>query len=52
MAEHHPTVFRGPDTPEAFLADRQRFWESWTHFTQVSVIFLIVLLVGMALFLL
>ncbi len=52
MAEHQSTVFRGPDTPEAFLADRQRFWESWTHFTLGSVIFLVLLLIGMAVFLL
>jgi hypothetical protein len=52
MAEHQPTMFRGPETPEAFLADRQRFWDSWTHFTLGSVIAIIVLLVLMALFLL
>ena len=52
MAEHQTTVFRGPETPEAFLADRQRFWESWTHFTLGSIIFLVLLLVAMAVFLL
>jgi len=52
MAEHHSTVFHGPETPEAFLADRQRFWEAWTHFTLGSVIFLVVLLIAMAVFLL
>ena len=40
------------ETPEAFLADRQRFWASFTHFTLGSVIFIIVLLVLMAVFLL
>jgi len=40
------------ETPEAFLADRQRFWGSFTRFTLGSVIFIIVLLVLMAIFLL
>ncbi len=52
MAEHQTTVFRGPETPEAFLADRQRFWHAWTSFTLGSVIFLVLLLIGMAVFLL
>jgi hypothetical protein len=54
MSEHSPAV-RPPmltETPEAFLADRQRFWNSFTHFTLGSVIFIILLLVGMAIFLL
>lgn len=51
MAEHQTTVFRGPETPEAFLADRQRFWEGWTRFTRGSLIFLILLLIAMAVFL-
>lgn len=43
----------GPvETPEAFLADRQRFWSGFTHFTLGSVIFLVILLVLMAVFLL
>ena len=40
------------ETPEAFLADRQRFWNGFTHFTLGVVICLIILLVGMAIFLL
>ncbi len=40
------------ETPEAFLADRQRFWSSFTHFTLGSVVSVIVLLVAMAIFLL
>jgi hypothetical protein len=41
-----------PLTEDAFLADRQRFWAGFTSFTLFSVIALVVLLVGMALFLL
>lgn len=54
MSEHsqaaHPPM--RVETPEAFLADRQRFWSSFTHFTLVSVIFVVLLLVLMAIFLL
>jgi hypothetical protein len=40
------------ETPEEFLADRQRFWDGFTHFTLASVIFIVALLVAMAIFLL
>ena len=50
MAQHSVTV-SGPETPEEFLADRERFWHAWTRFTVGAVIFLIVLLVLMAWFL-
>jgi hypothetical protein len=54
MSEHsHAANPPAPaETPEAFLADRQRFWNGFTHFTLGSVIFIIVLLVAMAIFLL
>ena len=51
MAEQS-TRFHGPDTQEAFLADRQRFWGGFTHATVGTVIFMVVLLVAMATFLL
>jgi hypothetical protein len=50
MAEHS-TSFHGPETPEQFLADRQRMWDGFTGATVGSIIFMIVLLVGMAVFL-
>jgi hypothetical protein len=40
------------ETPEAFLADRQNFWHGFTMFTLVSVIVVVLILVGMAIFLL
>jgi hypothetical protein len=40
------------ETPEAFLADRQSFWHGFTIFTLGSVIVIVLLLVGMAVFLL
>jgi hypothetical protein len=45
------TRFTGPETPEAFLADRQKFWASFTSFTVGTAIFLVVLLILMGLFL-
>jgi len=51
MAEHS-SVFTGPETQEAFLADRARFLHGFTRFTLGVVIFLVLLLVGMAVFLL
>jgi hypothetical protein len=54
MSEHsqaaHPPM--RTETPEAFLADRQRFWSGFTHFTLASVIFVVLVLVLMAIFLL
>ena len=40
------------ETPEAFLADRQSFWSGFTKFTLACVIFIVLLLIGMAVFLL
>ena len=54
MSEHSH-VAHAPmqaETPEEFLADRQSFWNGFTKFTLWSVIFIVVLLVLMAIFLL
>jgi hypothetical protein len=51
MAEHS-TVFHGPDSQEAFLADRERFLHSFTRFTLGTVVVIVFVLVGMAVFLL
>ena len=48
-AAHPPTR---AETPEAFLADRQSFWNGFTKFTLWSVILIVLLLVAMAVFLL
>ncbi|HTI82850.1 MAG TPA: hypothetical protein VL614_20550 [Acetobacteraceae bacterium] len=54
MSDHtattHPVTQE--ETPEAFLADRERFWSGFTHFTLGSTIFIVVLLILMAIFLL
>ena len=51
MADNN-TSFDGPDTPEAFLADRQRMWGGFTNATLYATIAMIALLAGMGLFLL
>ena len=51
MAEQN-TGFHGPDTPEAFLADRQRFWNGFTRANVITATCVAVLLIGMAIFLL
>jgi hypothetical protein len=49
---HQPTIFRGPDTEEAFYADKVRFWAGVNKAIVGTVIFVVVVLVGMAVFLL
>jgi len=50
MAEQS-TIFTGPDTPEAFLADRQRAFQGFVQFTTICSIFLVILLSLMGIFL-
>ena len=54
MSEHShaASAQMGAETPEAFLADRERFWSGFTHFTLGCVIFVVLVLVLMAIFLL
>lgn len=52
MASHGTTRFTGPDTIEALTEDRQRMWSGFTSATTAAVIFMAVLLIGMAVFLL
>ncbi len=44
----HSSVFTGPNTQQDFLVDRERFLHGFTRFTFGVVIFLVLLLVGMA----
>ena len=53
MADHGATrEFTGPTTPEAYFEDRERVWSAFTNATLAGIIFVIVLLVAMAVFLL
>jgi hypothetical protein len=44
MAEQN-TVFRGPDTQEAFFAEKMRFWGGVNKATVATIIFMILLLI-------
>jgi hypothetical protein len=46
-----PVTATGPETEEAFLADRQRFWLSFTSFTFWAATCIVILLILMAIFL-
>ncbi len=46
-----PLMFRGPETEEDFLADRQRFWFSFTRFVVGIVGLIVVFLILMTVFL-
>ena len=52
MASHGTARYTGPETIEALTEDREKMWHTFTGVTTGSVIFMIVLLVGMAFFLL
>jgi hypothetical protein len=52
MAENTSARFSGADTVEALTADREKMWHGFTSATLGLVIFMIVLLVLMAFFLL
>lgn len=54
MSDHSAaaSTTRHDETPEEFLADRQVFWNGFTRFTLWCAIFIVLLLVGMAVFLL
>lgn len=41
----------GPNTPEAFIADREIFWGRFTRFIVFAVAGVAVVLIGMAIFL-
>jgi hypothetical protein len=47
MSEH-TTVVTEQETPEAFLADRQRFWTSFTHFVLATLAGVLLILIGLA----
>ncbi len=52
MADHPtPHASSGPTTTEAFTADREMFWGTFTRTVVYAVIALVVLLVLMAIFL-
>jgi hypothetical protein len=52
MASHGTTHYTGPETIEAVTADKEKMWATFTSATTGTVVFMVVLLVGMAFFLL
>ncbi len=52
MADQTMTRSSGPDSLEAFTADRMKMWKGFTSATTGAVIFMAVLLTLMAVFLL
>ncbi len=50
MAQH-PIMFRAPETEQDFLADRQRFWFSFTRFVTTAVGLIVLFLILMTVFL-
>lgn len=52
MADHETARYAGPENMEDLIADRQKMWAGFTSATTGAVIFMIVLLIGMAVFLL
>lgn len=52
MASHGNPRYTGPETIEALTADRERVWAGFTSATTGAVVLVIVILVGMAVFLL
>jgi hypothetical protein len=46
-----PVTATGPETEEAFLADRQRFWLGFTSFTFWAVVLVVIILILMVIFL-
>ena len=51
MAQY-PSMASGPETEQAFFADRERFWHAWTRFAVVAATGVAILLILMAVFLL
>jgi hypothetical protein len=52
MASHGTARYTGPETIEALTADREKMWATFTSATTGAIIFMVVLLIGMAWFLL
>jgi hypothetical protein len=52
MADQTTTIVTEIETPEAFLAEREKFWASWTRFVFGVAVALVVLLIALAYFLL
>ena len=52
MTSHRTARYTGPDTIEALIADREKMWHGFTNATTGAIIVMVILLAGMAIFLL
>ena len=52
MASHGSSRYTGPETIEALTADREKMWTGFTSATTGAVVLVVVILVGLAVFLL
>jgi hypothetical protein len=52
MASHGTPRYEGPETIEDLTVDRERMWHGFTSATTGVVVFMVILLIGMAVFLL
>ena len=52
MASHSNAPYTGPESVEALTDDRLRMWSGFTNAIVAAVVFVILVLVGMAVFLL
>ena len=52
MSSHGTARYTGPETIEALTADREKMWHGFTSATTGALTCIVVLLVGMAFFLL
>jgi len=52
MASQGTARYTGPDTIEALTAEREKMWAGFTTAVAGAVVFMVVLLIGMAVFLL
>jgi hypothetical protein len=52
MANHVATRFSGPQTEDALTAEREKMWAGFAKATTATVIFVVLLLIAMAVFLL
>jgi hypothetical protein len=52
MASQGTSRYTGPETIEALIADREKMWSGFTSATTGVVIFVALVLIGMAVFLL
>lgn len=52
MADHSTAQYTGPQSIEDLTEDRMRMWSGFTNAVVYAVVFLVLLLLGMAYFLL